>query len=366
MVHELGAKSIILISRSGMDAKGAADAVEALRRPDVVITVRKCDVADKESLSTVLRDCLQTLWPIRGVIQGAMVLKVCLEPIFPILGKPGLSAHANYTGFDFLQHDSHEILPSPRPQDTRLAKPTRFLPAVSKPTRFLRYALLSGRHLRQPIPMQLLPGNTFQDALAHHRISHGLPAFTIDVGKVVEVGWVAQNQETVARSFSSLARDICVRDLTNLIEHHLRTAGTDPGKAAAQTAIGIDKYTAFDARFSHVGASLASVSRKQDSQDLTRSLESQIAAVGRDSTRLVPIVLEAFKQKLGWLLALKVEDVREEDTIAAHGVDSLVAVEIRNWLRKETKANTSVFDILNGKVSLRGVVEGIVKEIVKD
>ena len=78
MTHELGAKSIILISRSGMDATRAADAVEALRKPGVVITVRICDVADKEGLSATLLDCAQTLPPIRGVIQGAMVLKVRL------------------------------------------------------------------------------------------------------------------------------------------------------------------------------------------------------------------------------------------------------------------------------------------------
>lgn len=76
MVHELGVKSIILISRSGMDASVANEAVKALKGSDVVVTVRKCDVADKEDLSAVLQDCAQTLPPIRGVVQGAMVLKV--------------------------------------------------------------------------------------------------------------------------------------------------------------------------------------------------------------------------------------------------------------------------------------------------
>ena len=79
MVGELGAKSLILISRSGMDAAGAADAVEALGPSGAVITVRKCDVAAKTALWAVLHDCAQTLPPIRGVVQGAMVLKVSLE-----------------------------------------------------------------------------------------------------------------------------------------------------------------------------------------------------------------------------------------------------------------------------------------------
>ena len=82
MVHDLGAKSIILISRSGMDATGAIETVEALSRPDVVITVRKCDIAKKKDLEAILHECVQTLPPIRGVIQGAMVLKVSLEAIY--------------------------------------------------------------------------------------------------------------------------------------------------------------------------------------------------------------------------------------------------------------------------------------------
>ena len=77
-VVEAGAKSVILISRSGMDATGAIETVEALRRPGVVLTVRKCDVADTNDLAALLQHCSETLPPIQGVIQGAMVLKVSL------------------------------------------------------------------------------------------------------------------------------------------------------------------------------------------------------------------------------------------------------------------------------------------------
>ena len=78
MVNKLSAKSLILISRSGIDATGAADAVAALRISGVSVTVRKCDVSDKQRLSAVLESCVQGLPPIRGVVQGAMVLKVCI------------------------------------------------------------------------------------------------------------------------------------------------------------------------------------------------------------------------------------------------------------------------------------------------
>ena len=208
-------------------------------------------------------------------------------------------------------------------------------------------------------------GNTFQDALAHHRVASGLPALAIDVGKVVDVGWVAQNQSVVARGILESARDIHVKDLTNLIEHHIRAGSTGPDRAAAQVPIGIEGYPSYDARFLHVGASLASTLQKQDSQDQVESLELQIAAAGRDRTLLSSVIVEAFKRKLGRLLALSIEDVHEDETIAGHGVDSLVAVEIRNWFRKEIGANVTVFDILNGKLSVKGVIEEVVREMLK-
>lgn len=210
-------------------------------------------------------------------------------------------------------------------------------------------------------------GNTFQDSLAHHRASHGLPALTINVGHVVDAGWVAQNQEkvVVSRGVLAMAKEIRVKDLNALIEYHVRARSTGSDNVVPQIAIGLEEYPAYDARFSHVGASLAGTSPTQGPQDQTQSVSEQIAATGRDSVQMLSIILEAFKQKLGRSLALKVEDVREDDTIAGHGVDSLVAVEIRNWFRKEIKADVTVFDILDGKKSVKVFVEAMVKEMTK-
>ena len=208
-------------------------------------------------------------------------------------------------------------------------------------------------------------GNTFQDALAHHRASNGSPALSIDVGKVVDAGWVAQNPDVVAmgRGIFATARDIRVKDLTALIEYHIRAKSTGSGEAAAQVVVGLQGFPAYDARFLHVGASLAQLKHNQGPQDQVQSLDSQIAAVRHDGAQLLAVIMEAFKQKMGWLLALKIEDIHDEDGITDYGVDSLVAVELRNWIRKESKANVTVFEILNGKLTVKGLVDGIVKEM---
>ncbi|KAK4695698.1 hypothetical protein P7C71_g2103, partial [Lecanoromycetidae sp. Uapishka_2] len=307
MVHEMGAKSLILISRSGMDATGATDAMKALEKPGVNLT-------DSIFPNMTLTKFYQTLKP---KIHGSKNLHDCFQQ-------------------------------SPDQLDF-----------------FVMLSSLAGIY-GNASQASYAAGSVYQDTLAHHRKSRGLPALTIDVGKVVDVGWVVQNQETVSRNLLSMSKDLRVKDLTTLIEHHVQARDTISGGASPQVAMGIADYPSYDARFLHVGACLAGSSQKKESQDQTRSVESQIAAAGQDSTQLLSVILEAFKQKLGWLLALKVEDVHDEDTIAGHGVDSLVAVEIRNWLRKEVKANVTVFEILNGKESVKVVVEKIVKRMVKD
>ena len=202
-------------------------------------------------------------------------------------------------------------------------------------------------------------GNTFQDALAHDRATLKLPALAIDVGSVVDAGWVLQNRDVVSSTVLGFAKNIYVRDLTELMVYQV----CDPN-ALPQITIGLQDYPIWDARFGHMDGVLAGSSHRQESQDQTQSLQSQIAAANQDAVQIEAVVLEAFRRKLGYLLSLSMENVQTEDSIAGHGVDSLVAVEIRNWWRKEAGVEVTVFEILNGKKSVRQVVEGIVKEMM--
>ena len=71
-----GAKNIILLSRSGPRTDAARKLIEELRAQGVKVESLICDVTCTDSLSTDLAHCTQTMPPIRGCIQGTMVLKV--------------------------------------------------------------------------------------------------------------------------------------------------------------------------------------------------------------------------------------------------------------------------------------------------
>lgn len=73
---EKGAKNIILVSRSGVKTEIAKQTVQDLTRQGVNVEVCRCDVADKQSVEQNLVPLLARMPPVRGVVYGAMVLRV--------------------------------------------------------------------------------------------------------------------------------------------------------------------------------------------------------------------------------------------------------------------------------------------------
>ena len=71
-----GAKNLILLSRSGAKSDAALKFLEELKRQDITVATPACDVTVASSLQTVLKQCAKDMPPIRGCIQGSMVLIV--------------------------------------------------------------------------------------------------------------------------------------------------------------------------------------------------------------------------------------------------------------------------------------------------
>lgn len=72
-----GARNIIFANRSGMNKQEAKDVVEQLEDAGARVRVFSCDVGIEEQVKQMVTDSLQEMPPIRGVIQAAMVLRVC-------------------------------------------------------------------------------------------------------------------------------------------------------------------------------------------------------------------------------------------------------------------------------------------------
>lgn len=73
---EHGAKHLMLINRSGLRTEAAKSTVRELHGKGIDVAVYPCDISNETEVQQVLSSLPRDAPPIRGVIQGAMVLKV--------------------------------------------------------------------------------------------------------------------------------------------------------------------------------------------------------------------------------------------------------------------------------------------------
>lgn len=89
-----GAKNIMLLSRSSPKTTDAVDLLRDLRALGVNCQTPKCDVSSAESLRRVLVENVTS--PIKGCVQGTMVLKVSGTSSLPKTAREGKGS-ANIT-----------------------------------------------------------------------------------------------------------------------------------------------------------------------------------------------------------------------------------------------------------------------------
>ena len=90
------------------------------------------------------------------------------------------------------------------------------------------------------------------------------------------------------------------------------------------------------------------------------SLKSQLTSATA-FTDAVQIVQDALVAKLAKSMMIFASDIDSSKAIHHYGVDSLVAVELRNWILRELQSNIGLFDILASS-PLRMLASNIAKK----
>jgi len=67
-----------------------------------------------------------------------------------------------------------------------------------------------------------------------------------------------------------------------------------------------------------------------------------------DSTKPIQIVLHALAVKLARIMSISPEDVEPSKPMSAYGLDSLMKIDLRNWIGRDFHATVAVFDIMGG------------------
>ena len=143
-----GATNLIILSRSSASSPEKVELIADLDKMGCKVHSLACDVADISSLQQLSGDDFSNLPPIKGCIQGSMVLRVSHHtPLF-----------TRYTPTNTLLGRRLRGSLLRRLASSHQTKSPRLLEPAYSPTRqhgLLHHALLSGRDIRQPRTIKL-------------------------------------------------------------------------------------------------------------------------------------------------------------------------------------------------------------------
>lgn len=191
-------------------------------------------------------------------------------------------------------------------------------------------------------------GGAFQDALARYRTARGLPCVAIDLGQVKSVGYVAETDGTAERllkqGFTLLSEDDVLRTIESAIISPFSTQlivglNTGPGRHWEEATM------ARDLRFSSLRYRQSAQNTANASRAGSTDLGGKIAAAST-LDEAAEVVVEGITKKLMDIFMIEEAEVIPSKPLSNYGVDSLVAVELRNMLALRAGAEVSIFDIM--------------------
>ncbi|KAK9424266.1 putative polyketide synthase [Seiridium unicorne] len=221
--------------------------------------------------------------------------------------------------------------------------------------------------------------NTFLDAFASYRQSLGLRANTVDLGMIEDVGYMVGSDMLQNRFDTRLWRPINEGMLRKILTYSILRQGDEPplnAKGYAQMitgimyplpAVGLD--LAGDPRFAYLfnrhagdgGNTATTTTDGPDDGDPTAQAIKRLRLLqssGSDAASLTAACLEVISAQVVKYLNLG-NSPEAGRPLTAYGLDSLAAVELRNWIRGKLGVELTALDITSAS-SLQALCDKII------
>ncbi|KAI1484805.1 KR domain-containing protein [Biscogniauxia mediterranea] len=213
-------------------------------------------------------------------------------------------------------------------------------------------------------------GNTYQDALARYRVTQGERAAPLDIGGVVDGGYLTG----LDRFISGMRRakefvPMCTREVCALLDVYCDPNTTLSRETiSCQAIIGIrppaywksgqavpwTMEQPFWQHMHHVPKSEDNVEEAEshmddpevgskDTQDIIQELTSN-----ESLSEAAEVATQVLTQRVSTLLGTPTDGIDKQKPMHSYGLDSLSAIDLRNWVRNAFNTDLPVFEILGG------------------
>jgi len=329
-----GAKNLILLSTKGPRSDAARELVRELVEKKVNVYTPPCDVTDLNAVQSVIQECEKQLPPIKGCIQASMVT-------FDII-------YENMTWEDF------RMVTNPKVQGSwnlHVALPNDL-------DFFIMTAISSVMGLISQVNYGA--ANSYLDALARFRIASGQKAVSLNLGLLGEEGFL---NETAPHKLDRLVRTgyytpLSKSDTLAIFDYYCNPDLALLPISACQPIIGIRTPS----EIVGIGKEIPPAMRQPLWNLFPLTLNSPVEGSAKDMNigfadrvknaaspaEVADIVGEALINQVSHILGMPVENFELHKPVFSYGVDSLGAVELRNWISKSFQVEVAVFDIMGG------------------
>ncbi|CZR56253.1 related to polyketide synthase [Phialocephala subalpina] len=328
-----GARNIVLLSRSGKATGKVAELIEDAKAVDANIVVRSCDVADKSQVEKLVMEDLSSLPPIKGVIHAAMVLHDVL--------------------FEKMTHDQWTSVVQPKVAGAWNFHNT--LLASSQSLDFFVLLSSAAGAVGNRGQAAYAAANCFLNAFAQYRLNLGLPASSIDLTAVSDAGYLVESggerQKEVMETLGS--ESISEKEVLALIGAAItgKMGTTCNGHCITGLKIAPEKldeiFWTGDAKFKHLRLAAEAEASSLSSTNASANVSlSQALKAASSKAQAIDLITEGLLTKISAVLMVPREEMDPSKPIVVYGLDSLVAIEIRNWITRELEASLQVLELL--------------------
>ncbi|KAF1840756.1 uncharacterized protein K460DRAFT_370715 [Cucurbitaria berberidis CBS 394.84] len=341
-----GVKHMAILTRRNL----APDQHEALQKSlggqEARVKILQCDICEMANVEWAIAQITASMPPIRAVVQAAMLLKAC--------------AIERMTFEDFAM--------TMRPKTTG----TQNLIQALQEVRLDTFLMLSScvTVVGGEGQASYSAGNGCLDSIAQNPPQSGTRFISLSLGMVD-----GTKHTSDMSSRRKLARQgvgvVSVDKALQLIDYALSPQCAKEGYK--QLVFGLDtkvlpnwilSLSAGNALFSHTLSATGSnsVAINTESDDFIKQLPS----VARERNVLCSVIVKALAKKIASLVSINAPNIKDGSLVADLGLDSLVTIQLRNWIRATFEAFLQPGDIV--KAGTVGSLAGLVydgSEVVK-
>jgi NAD(P)-dependent dehydrogenase (short-subunit alcohol dehydrogenase family)/acyl carrier protein len=335
---ERGARTLVLTSRRGSTPEAEADRAP-LRERGATIIVARADAADAGQLDAVLADIDHDLPPLRGVLHLAGVLD------------DGIALHLDRARM-------WNVL-SPK---LRGAWNLHVRTAGRQLDFFALFSSVASI-IGSPGQSNYAAANAFLDALAQHRRARNLPVISINWGPWSQVGMAARDNpeaRLAATGMTSIDPEVGLEILERAMVSPAAQLGVLPVEPAAWNRF---------APGGHAPPYLAALIRANHGTGMAAQSVTIASALDRAALLAAPIddwqsILESqLREQAARVLKLAPSALDVEQSLSGLGIDSLMAIELKNRIEADLGATVPMVKFLEGP-SVRDLSEYLAAQLV--